>query len=74
MGGKPGLQDTALAELLDRIATKVGPERIRRYLPAEHYWPERSIRPAISLTEVPTAAWHMDRPRPVRILPRPEAV
>jgi len=72
--GKPGLADTALAELLDRIATKVGTERIRRYLPAEHYWPERSIRPAISLQEVPSTSWRTNRPRPVRLLPRPEII
>jgi len=72
--GNPGLQDTALAELLDRIATKVGPERIRRYLPAEHYWPERSIKPAVSLSETPTTKWHTDRPRPLRMLRRPERV
>jgi protein ImuB len=72
--GKPGLQDTALAELLDRIAGKIGPERIRRYLPAEHYWPERSIRPAISLQEAPATSWRTDRRRPVRLLPRPEAI
>jgi protein ImuB len=72
--GNPGLQDTALAELLDRIAGKIGPERIRRYLPAEHYWPERSIRPAISMKEIPETPWRTDRPRPLRLLRRPEAV
>ena len=72
--GNPGLQDTALAELLDRIATKVGPERIRRYLPVEHYWPERSIRVAISLQEVPEGNWRTDKPRPLRLLARPEPV
>jgi protein ImuB len=72
--GKPGLEDTALAELLDRIATKVGPERIRRYLPSENYWPERSVRPAVSLAEAPSTAWRVDRPRPVRLLVRPEAI
>jgi protein ImuB len=72
--GNPGLQDSALAELLDRIATKVGPERIRRYLPAEHYWPERSIKPAASLSETPATKWRTDRPRPLRLLRRPEPV
>jgi protein ImuB len=72
--GKPGLTDTALAELLDRIAGKVGPERIRRYLPAEHYWPERSIRPAVSLQEVTETAWRNNRQRPLRLLRRPEPV
>jgi len=72
--GNPGLQDTALAELLDRLAGKVGASAIRRYLPAEHYWPERSIRPAVSLTEVPSTKWRLDRPRPLRLLRRPEPV
>lgn len=72
--GQAALENRVLAELLDRIATKVGPERIRRYLPAEHYWPERSIRPAISLQEVPETDWRTDRLRPVRLLPRPEAI
>jgi protein ImuB len=72
--GNPGLADTALAELLDRIGTKVGPERIRRYLPAEHYWPERSVRPARSLQEVTDTIWRTDRPRPVLLLPRPEQI
>ncbi len=72
--GNPGLQDTALAELLDRIAGKIGPGRIRRYLPAEHYWPERSVKQAASLTETPTTKWRTDRLRPMRILARPEPV
>jgi len=72
--GNPGLQDTALAELLDRIATKVGPERIRRYLPAEHYWPERSVKQAASLSEIPATQWPSGKPRPLRLLRRPEPV
>jgi protein ImuB len=72
--GNPGLQDTALAELLDKLAGKVGANAIHRYLPAEHYWPERSVKPAASLTETPTTNWRMDRPRPLRMLRRPEAI
>ncbi|WP_342648074.1 DNA polymerase Y family protein [Mucilaginibacter sp. CSA2-8R] len=70
----PGLQDAALAELLDRLAGKVGANAIQRYLPAEHYWPERAIKPAASLTEKPVTVWRTDRPRPVRLLHRPEPV
>ena len=33
---------TELAELLDRIAIRTGTDRLSRYFPAEHYWPERS--------------------------------
>lgn len=72
--GKPGLHDTALAELLDKLAGKVGANVIHRYLPAEHYWPERSMKQAASLAETPATQWRIDRPRPLRILRRPEPV
>lgn len=71
---KPGLEDAALAELLDRIAGKIGSNRIMRYLPAEHYWPERSVKPALSLQEKPATNWRTDRPRPIRLLGKPEPV
>lgn len=70
----PGLKDGALAELLDKLAGKLGAERIRRYLPAEHYWPERSVQLASSLEDAPQTAWRVDRPRPIRLLTRPEPV
>jgi protein ImuB len=69
-----GLADLSLAELLDRLANKVGGGSIRRYLPQEHYWPERSIKPALSLQEKRTTAWRTDRPRPSILLPRPERI
>lgn len=68
-----GLGDTALAELLDRIAGKVGPEAIRRYLPSENHWPERSVKLATTLTEEPETAWP-ELPRPIRLLQTPEAI
>ncbi|HPH93128.1 MAG TPA: DNA polymerase Y family protein, partial [Ferruginibacter sp.] len=36
-----GLDDIELSELLDRIEGKMGSNHIHRYVPAEHYWPER---------------------------------
>jgi protein ImuB len=69
-----GLEDVSLAELLDRIAGKVGPGTIHRYLPQEHYWPERSIKPSTSLTDKPVTNWRTDRPRPTHLLARPEAI
>lgn len=72
--GNPGLQDTALAELLDRIAGKIGADRIKRYLPDQHFWPERSMRPAISLKDTPETAWRISRPRPIRLLQKPEPI
>jgi protein ImuB len=70
----PGLDDTNVAELLDRIAGKISVNAIRRYLPAERYWPERSIKPAISLKEQATTAWRSDHPRPTHLLPHPESI
>ncbi|TWR25216.1 DNA polymerase Y family protein [Mucilaginibacter pallidiroseus] len=69
-----GLDDAGVIELLDRLAGKVGAESILRYLPNEHYWPERSIKKALSLQENPATDWRTDRPRPTQLLARPEPV
>ena len=69
-----GLDNIGLSELLDRFAGKFGANHIHRYLPDEHYWPERSIKPASSLNEKPTAQWKVDRPRPLQLLPKPEPI
>jgi protein ImuB len=69
-----GLDDIGLAELLDRLAGKIGANNIHRFLPDEHYWPERSIKPATFLHEKTATAWRVDRPRPIRLLARPEPV
>ena len=71
---QPDLKDAALAELLDKLGGKIGAERIHRYLPTENYWPERSIKEATSLQEAPATIWRTDRPRPLRLLGRPEQV
>ena len=69
-----GLEDTDLAELLDRIDGKVGAGHIQRYVPDEHYWPERSFKLAVSINEKIENSWKMDRPRPLQILLRPELI
>jgi protein ImuB len=69
-----GLDDINLAELLDRIAGKVGAAHIHRYLPAEHYWPERCLQPATTLHEKKTAEWQTARPRPTQLLAKPEPI
>jgi protein ImuB len=73
-GGGCGLDDTSLSELLDRLANKVGSSAIRRYLPAEHYWPERSVKLASSILEKPSIVWPERRPRPIHLLPKPESI
>jgi protein ImuB len=67
-------RDMEIAELLDRIAVKVGMQTIHRYLPDEHHWPERSYKLATSLEEQPTTEWQNELPRPVHLLPDPELI
>lgn len=69
-----GLEDVRLAELIDRIAGRVGADSIYRYLPDEHYWPERSFRKATSLVEKPSTQWPTGKLRPLQILPSPEPI
>jgi protein ImuB len=68
------LEDKGLTELLDRLANKIGAGNIHRYLPQEHYWPEHSLKPAISIKEKPATAWRNDKPRPSMLLPHPERI
>ena len=72
--GKPGLDDRNVAELLDRIAGKLGANIIHRYLPDEHYWPERSVKLATSISDKPTISWRDDKRRPMLLLPKPEPI
>jgi protein ImuB len=72
--GSGGLEDVRVSELIDRMGGKIGLKSIHRYLPAEHYWPERSIRLASSLNEEAMATWRTDRPRPLQLLPVPQRI
>ena len=69
--GDQGLEARAIAELLDQLAGRFGSASISRYLPDEHHWPERSIKPAQHLGEKPSIPWRTDRPRPTILLPQP---
>ncbi len=69
-----GLADIKLSELLDRIASKMGAGCIHRYLPDEHYWPERSYKLANSLDEQSTTNWKQNSRRPLQLLAKPEPV
>lgn len=61
-------------ELLDRLSNKTGASTISRYIPAEHYWPERSFRKTRSLEEPPTTSWPSGKLRPLYVFPSPEPV
>lgn len=72
--GKRGLADKALSELLDRLTVKTGNCIIRRYLPQERYWPERSVKAAVSIMEKPATGWCEDKLRPIYLLAVPQPV
>jgi protein ImuB len=72
--GTSGLDNVKLSELLDRLSGKIGANHIHRYLPAEHYWPERSVKLASSLQENSITSWTIDRPRPLQLLSNPEVI
>jgi protein ImuB len=72
--GAGGLDDMRLSELIDRLANKVGVEAVHRYLPDEHYWPERSLKPTTSLQEQSITIWRMDKLRPLQLLSTPERI
>lgn len=69
-----GLDNPVVTELLDRLKSRDPACEISRYLPAAHYWPERSMKIARSAQEVPTVDWQIDRPRPTRLLSIPEPI
>ena len=69
-----GLNDISLYELLDRIAGKIGNINIHRYIPDEHYWPERSFKPAGTIHEKLKSDWRNERPRPLKLLSNPERI
>ena len=69
-----GLHDTELAELMDRFAGKFGAQAIHRYLPADHYWPERSFKKAQTVFEEKKTEWVVDRLRPTQLLSTPEII
>jgi protein ImuB len=69
-----GLEDMRLSELIDRLAGKVGMQAIHRYVPTEHYWPERSFKTALSFQEKATTFWRSDKLRPLQLLTNPEKI
>lgn len=69
-----GLDDVILSELIDRLANRVGIESVHRYLPQEHYWPERSFKSTTSLVEEPATTWRSEKSRPIQLLTKPEPI
>jgi protein ImuB len=72
--GVCGIEDIPFTELLDRIANKIGSANIHRYLPDEHYWPERSIKLASSIQQQTLTKWLTTKQRPLQLLSNPEYI
>lgn len=69
-----GQNDKKVTELLDRLEAKAGTGHVKRYLAAEHHWPDWSVKEAVPLWEKPTAPWRTDLPRPIHLLACPESI
>lgn len=72
--GSGGLDDVRVSELIDRLVGKIGVKAIQRFMPDEHYWPERSFKPASTVIEKLTTEWRADKCRPLQLLPQPEHI
>ncbi|WP_175632401.1 Y-family DNA polymerase [Pedobacter ghigonis] len=69
-----GLDSQPLAQLLDRVAGKVGKNAIQRYLPKADYWPERAIIQAKDLQDDTSLSFHNPLNRPIQLLSQPERI
>jgi len=68
-----GLEE-GLAPLVDRLVNRLGEDRVWRADPYPSHVPERSVVRRAPLDSGPEDAWDPDRPRPTRLLRRPEAI
>lgn len=74
LDGETG-DSTDLAALIDRLANRLGPRALARPVLRESHIPERAVRfvPPLS-SDHPAARWNPMKPRPIRLLPRPEPI
>lgn len=64
-----------LAPLIDRLANRLGEERVWRAVPVESHVPELAAGRAEPLSPASQArAWDPEQPRPVRLFRRPEPI
>lgn len=72
MGEESG--ELALARLIDRLVSKLGPAHVRRPVFVESHVPERSFRWVCALESTPSHLRPEAPPRPLRLLDRPERI
>ena len=66
--------EEGLAPLVDRLVNRLGEDRVWRADPHQSHVPERAVVRRAPLDPQPQDAWDPDRPRPTRLLRRPEAI
>ena len=66
--------EAPIAELVDRLANRLGGGRVFRDAPVESDVPERSVRRVPALDRKGGTSWPADLPRPVRLLDPPQPV
>ncbi|MFC3079265.1 DNA polymerase Y family protein [Phenylobacterium terrae] len=67
--------EDGLAPLIDRLANRLGEDRVWKAVPVESHVPELAVGRAEPLAQPPEAApWDPERPRPVRLFRRPEPI
>ena len=71
---KAVMAEADFAALLDRLSNRFGPAHLSRFVPDEHYLPEKSYKKSMSLTNPGSEKWVVHRPRPLQLLPKPELV
>lgn len=70
---RDGTDAAALAALVDRLANRLTPQSISSIAPHASHVPERAQR-LVPVFTPEKSVWRTDRPRPVRLLPRPEPI
>jgi protein ImuB len=74
-GSQSNLVNTTLAPLIDRLANRLGPDRIWRLAAMASHLPERAVAKADPLSTVDKLNWNIpNRIRPIRLLTQPEPV
>jgi protein ImuB len=66
----------SLADLVDRLSNRLGPDAVSRPMPVESHRPDRAVAagPPLALPDDAPAGWPADPPRPVRLFASPEPV
>lgn len=64
----------ALAELIDRLAARLGEDKLGRFAARQSHLPERAVAVVPPLDTGAPADWPATAPRPVCLLPQPEQI